>query len=161
MNLETWFGPNLDFCISPSSEGVEKNFAALNLSEIIFPIDWWLFQKCSASFYHDFHQFCSKIHLKPLRTPNVKCLTTSYRTPAYPILFTVAPSLGGVTRSSAPKIKVKITYRRVAVKFRVPLLVGETKSMKMSVSVYREFDALKTRFCSHLVSGPKWSQKSN
>ena len=33
--------------------------------------------------------------------------------------------------------------------------------MKMSVSAYREFDGLKTRFCLHLVSGPKCRVKGD
>ena len=43
--------------------------------------------------------------------------------------------------------------RRVAVNFWVALLVGRTKSMKMSVSVYGRFDALKNCFCSALIYG--------
>ena len=54
-----------------------------------------------------------------------------------------------------------VERRRVAVNFGVPLLVGGMESMKMSASAYREFDGLKTCFCSHLVSGPRRSQKLN
>ena len=69
-------------------------------------------------------------------------------------------SLGDFSRDT-PEMKRSQHDRRVAVNFWVPLLVGETKSIVLGVSAYRRFDALKIRFCSHLVSGPRWSQKLN